>query len=182
MTRSCTSPPKPAYPLPVEVAALYRVTDGLSVFFYEIPPLEESPVGLPTVDRNARRDFDDLDAEGLRNRIWGSPPAGKVLALSYQHGSLLFERTGPEYGRLTYFDCFMDFGYRPVAPSIQSMLTLWADIAEAGLINPILTPRHLIDWDQERETESRSFIAQHNGHPAAVSIYHLLPDEIPDGL
>jgi hypothetical protein len=166
------------YPLPPEVAALYRVTDGLHIFFYAIPTLQGGTIDLPTAHRHSRREYHEV-VEDFHDRMWGDPPDGKILALSFQQGGLLFERTGPHYGRLSYLDYAMDFGYRPVAPSIHALLKLWADLAEAGLIEATIHPNgHFIYWDRERETESRAFIAAHHGHPAAVGIYHLTPEEM----
>ena len=154
--------------LPDELVALYRVTDGLRLFDYEIVPVDQ----VPDMQAFLRDSYDDIAGSGLSDRYWGRSPDGPTLALAGNEGVfLLLETSGSHAGRLTAFESVSDFGYRPVAPSIRALLECWADVAEAGLfLAEEEAESPYVYVPEERHDEVSTFLADTPCSPAAVWI------------
>lgn len=154
--------------LPSELVALYRVTNGISAFSFDIEPVER----LAQARDVALEDYDDIEGQGLSWRIWGPRPQGETLVLATGHELLLLELDGPGAGRLTLFDVSNDFGYRFAAPSIAAMLDAWAVIAEAGLVQVSEARNGDTDIDAQtlRRGEVAELLADHAAMPEAAWI------------
>lgn len=138
-----------------ELYTLYRTTNGVAAFSYDIESLERLPAG-DQLAREFREDY-DLDDE-LGRLLWGPEPLGETIALSTLNGKdLLIELNGPNVGQLTTFTGKEDSGYRVAAPSLRALLDTWALVAETDLIAPASGNEVMIDttdWARLRDIVS----------------------------